>query len=204
MEFGRNEELIVGGIIFSYIFFAINYFNFNKKNVMVSVVNMKTGKVKILIYLLIIAITVPIIVFFVSPFLALEIYRGEDEKTVWVKIWGLPLKNEISGTDSYKDSGLEWSPNKSHLAFYDFVREKIYDKEWFLKVYNPRFFQVKTVFIGDYRTSAFKWLDDSTIRVYVSAGSGVRIYRDININEAGPFIAAEHESPAYWVPEKTF
>lgn len=165
---------------------------------------MKADKVKILIYLLAVIIIVPIIVFLISPFLVLDIYRGRDEKTIWAQIWGLPLKKEISGTDSYKASDLEWSPNKSHLAFYDFVREKIYDKEWFLKIYSPRTFQVKTVFIGDWRTSAFKWLDDNTVRVYVSAGSGVRIYRDVNIKAAGPFIAAEHESPAYWVPEKTF
>lgn len=165
---------------------------------------MKINKTKILICALIIIIIVPIVVFFVSPFSAIDVYRGRDEKTIWAQIWGLPLKKEISGTDSYKAPDIEWSPNKSHLAFYDFIREKIYNKEWFLKVYSPRTFQVKTVFIGDYRTSMFKWLDDSTIRVYVSAGSGVRIYRDIDIKEADPFIAAEHESPAYWVPEKTF
>lgn len=165
---------------------------------------MKINKTKILIYALVIIITVPIIVFFVSPFSAIEIYRGEDEETVWVKIWGLPLKKEISGTNSYKAPQLEWSPGKSHLAFYDFVREEIYNKEWFLKIYRPRTFQVKTVFIGDWRTSVFKWLDDNTIRVYLSAGSGVKIYRDIDIDQAGPFVAVKHESPTYWSPEKTF
>lgn len=165
---------------------------------------MEINKTKILIYALIILISVPVIVFFISPFSALEVYRGKDEKTVWVKIFGLPLKKEISGTDSYKAPDLQWSPNKSHLAFFDFIREKIYDKEWFLKIYSPRTFQVKTVFIGDSRTSRYKWIDNSTIRVYVSAGTGVRIFRDIDIGADEIFIADNYQSPAYWTPEKTF
>ena len=165
---------------------------------------MKVNKIKILICASIILISVPAVVFFISPFSALEVYRGKDEETVWVKLFGLPLKKEISGTDSYKAPDLQWSPDKLHLAFFDFVREKIYDKEWFLKVYSPRLFQVKTVFIGDYRTSRYKWIDNDTIRVYVSAGSGVRIYRDIDIGADKAFAAADYESPAYWTPEKTF
>lgn len=165
---------------------------------------MRISKVKILSCALIVVTTVPIIVFLVSPFSVLDIYRGDDEKTIWAQIWGLPLKKEISGTDSYKAPDLQWSPDRLHLAFFDFVREEIYNKEWFLKVYSPRFFQVKTIFIGDWRTSRYKWLDNDTIRVYVSAGSGVRIFRGIDINITGPFIANDNMSPTYWIAEKTF
>lgn len=165
---------------------------------------MKIYKLKILIYSSIIIISVPIVVFFISPFSALEVYRGKDEQTIWVKIWGLPLKKEISGTDSYKAPDLRWSSDRLHLAFFDFVREEIYNKEWFLKVYSPRLFQVKTVFIGDWRTSRYKWIDNNTIRVYVSAGSGVRIFRDIDVNLSSTFIADDNMSPVYWIPEKTF
>jgi len=63
---------------------------------------------------------------------------------------------------------------------------------------------IKNIFIGDYKTSGYRWIDNETIRVYVSAGRGVRIYRDIDINIREPFIAAEHPTPEYWMPEKTF
>ncbi|MFH1048732.1 MAG: hypothetical protein V1732_03650 [Patescibacteria group bacterium] len=90
------------------------------------------------------------------------------------------------------------------MAFYDFTREEIFNKEWSLKVINPRIFEVKTIFIGDYKTSEYRWIDNETIRVYVSAGSGVRIYRDIDIDIREPFIAAEHTMSEYWTPEKIF
>ncbi|MBU4030643.1 hypothetical protein KJ756_00515 [Patescibacteria group bacterium] len=138
------------------------------------------------------------------PLSVIDIYRGEDEESIWVKTKFFPLKKEISGTSSYKPPNLQWSPDKNHLAFYDFIREEIFNKEWFLKIINPRTLGIKTIFIGDYKTSEYLWIDNKTIRVYVSAGSGVRIYRDIDIDIQEPFIAAEHPTPEYWTPEKTF
>lgn len=163
---------------------------------------MKKGILKILIIALVSIFLIYISVFFFSPSLIIDVYRGEDEKSIWMKTKFFPFKKEISGTDSYKAPDIQWSPGENHLAFYDFTREEIYNKEWSLKVINPRTLGVKTIFIGDYKTSEYQWIDDKIIRVYVSAGSGVRIYRDIDIDIREPFIAAEYISPEYWTPEK--
>lgn len=144
------------------------------------------------------------LLFLFFPSSVVEIYRGEDEKTIWVKVKYLPIKKIISDTNKYKAPDVSWSPNKKLLAFGDLVRIETFNKEWALKIIHVRTFKIKTVFIGDYKTSEYKWIDNEIIRVYVSAGSGVRIYRDININTPKPFIAIDHMLPEYWTPEKTF
>lgn len=129
------------------------------------------------------------------------------DKDIFLTVNIFPWKNiQLTNDQRYK-SHLEWSPHKKYLAFYENIRGSenwSYDKEWLLKVINPKFFKIKTVFVGTYKTSGYSWLDDGTIRVYVDAGTGVRVYRDIDINIPAPFIASEHMSPEFWVPEKTF
>lgn len=163
---------------------------------------MKKRISKILVIAPVFIFLIYISAFFFSPALIIDVYRGEDEESVWIKTKIFPLKKEISGTSSYKAPDVQWSPNKNHLAFFDFMREEIYNKEWFLKIVNPRTLGIKTIFVGDYKTSEYRWIDNRTIRVYVSAGSGVRIYRDIDIDVQEPFIAADHPTPEYWTPEK--
>lgn len=131
-----------------------------------------------------------------------EFYRGEDEISIWVKIKPFNICKELSDTNTYKSSELEFSPDKKHLAFYDMVREKIYDKEWFINVVDTRTFKKKVVFIGTYKTSFIKWIDNNTVRVYVSVGTGAIIHRDIDINFSEPFIAIDHMSPEFWISEK--
>lgn len=152
--------------------------------------------------ILVLVIIIYTFAFLFLPSQVLEFYRGSNETTIWVKVKYLPIEKEISGTDSYKHFDLNWSPNKRHLVFSDFIDEETYNKEWAIKIINPRTFQVKTIFIGTNFTSRCKWISNDTVRVYVTAGSGVRIYRDININIKEPFIAADHLTPEYWVPEK--
>ena len=142
--------------------------------------------------------------FFVRPSLLVYIYRGDDEQTIWVETKYFSVKKIISDTDKYKFSDLQWSPNGQFLAFYDFVRLEWAEKEWALKIIDARFFRIKTIFIGDYKTGEYKWLDNDTVRVYESAGSGVRAYRDIDINIDHPIIKVDDWPSGNWTPEKTF
>lgn len=142
--------------------------------------------------------------FFIRPSLLVNVYRGTDETTIWIEMKHLPVKRLISDTDNYKFSDIQWSPNKRMFAFYDFVRLEWVNKEWALKIVDARTLKIKTIFIGDYKTGQYRWIDNDNIRVYEGAGSGVRIYRNIDINIPEPFIAADHMSPEYWTPEKTF
>jgi hypothetical protein len=160
--------------------------------------------VKILLIILS-ALTILSVVMFISSSASFtDIYRGADETTVWIKLKFLPLKKEISRTDSYKFEDLMWSPDGEHLAYYDNTREEICKKEWELKVFDPRLFKTKTVFIGDWKTGEYKWIDNNIIRVYENAGTGVRIYRDIDIDADIPFVASDYMSSEYWMPEITF
>jgi len=160
--------------------------------------------VKIIFSLLVFVIFIFLIIFFVRPALLIDIYRGEDQETIWAETKYFSFKKIISDTNFLKAPNTQWSPNGRYFSFYDFIRLEWATKEWALKIVDARFFTIKTIFIGDYKTSAYKWLDNENVRVYEDAGSGVRIYRDININIPEPFIASDHLSPEYWIPEKTF
>lgn len=150
-----------------------------------------------------------IFLFFPSFILDFYIYpenplEFSNSKEIFLEIKPFGFSFQITHTNHHK-SHLFWSPEKKHLAFYERVMEpsqKPFDREWALKIINPRTFKTKTIFIGDYKTGEYQWLNDQIVRVYRSAGTGVRIYRNININILEPFIAAEHLSPEFWTPTK--
>lgn len=77
-----------------------------------------------------------------------------------------------------------------------------YDNYTALMIMNKDGSDKKEIYRGDYHTSYWEWLDNQTVRVLRSAGTGVRIYRDININTSEPFIAKDHLSPEFWTPVK--
>jgi len=91
---------------------------------------MKKNIFKILICAPTLVFLVYFLIFFLSPSSNIDIYRGEDEESIWIKTKFFPLKKEISGTDTYKAPDIQWSPDKNYLAFYDFTREEIFSKEW--------------------------------------------------------------------------
>ncbi len=152
--------------------------------------------IKMLFILLSSVIAIILIVFIISFYLnpreSSYIYIGEDGLSVWIESNPFSFRKEISGTKSYKSSDIKWSPNNNYVAFYDNVRETPdMNREWFLKIFNPRTFRVRTVFIGPWVTGNFKWLDENTIRAYAGACSGCRGYCDINIHKGKPFIFSE-------------
>lgn len=77
-----------------------------------------------------------------------------------------------------------------------------YDNYTALMIMNKDGSDKKEIYRGDYHTSYWEWLDNQTTRVYRSAGTGVRIYRDININISEPFVAVEYLFPEFWTPVK--
>jgi len=69
---------------------------------------------------------------------------------------------------------------------------------------DARFFSTKIIFIGDYHTGAYDWMDDNTIRVCASSGSGVRSCRNINIHVKQPIVAVDDYGSGNWDMIKTF
>ena len=159
---------------------------------------------KILLFFLIIFVLTTVCIFFVNPHSLVYLYVGEDNKTIVAETKYIPIKKIVARANFEISPDAEWSPNDGYFSYFDFVRLEFAKKEWALKIINTRTLVVKTIFIGDFRVSEYDWLNDGTIRVYVSAGSGVRVYRDININVSQPIIMIDDWESGAWVPEKTF
>ncbi len=169
------------------------------RNILRSKYRLAASLLALLLFLIVITCGLFVVYY---PEKVFEFYRGEDEISIWVKIKPFNVCKKISDTNTYKSPELELSPDKKHLAFYDMVREKIYDKEWFINVVDIRTLKKKVVFVGTHKTSFIKWIDNNTIRVYLSVGTGAIIHRDVDINSSEPFIAIDHMSPEYWTSEK--
>ena len=147
--------------------------------------------IKIFIALLIFVIVTASVAFYFDPSLFVSFYVSDDNNSIRVITSPITFSWKILDTSS-ENNDLDWSPDRKHWAYTDFVREVMYDKEYFIKVIDARTLKARTVFIGTDHTSHYRWLDNNTIRVYVGAGSGVRIYRDIDIHLKEPFVAIEH------------
>lgn len=156
--------------------------------------------IKIFIAFLVASLAVMIILFYFYPSLFTDFYISNGGESIWVKTRPVYFSWKVIDTSSeYKD--LSWSPDEKHLVYTDFVREILYDKEYFIKVIDPRILKVRTVFIGTDHMSHYRWLNNNTIRVYASVGTGMRIYRDIDIHLKEPFVAIENQGTIYWTPQ---
>lgn len=154
--------------------------------------------IKILLLIIVSIIIIIAVRFYFHPSGSLDFYISEDERSLFVQGINFYWVKEISGTTSDKGFGLEWAPDKIHLAFTDAVRESP-EREYFIKIINLRTLNIKTVFIGNDHTNNFKWLDNNTIRVFVGAGSGVRVYKDINIHRSDPLVFVEDVESEDWI-----
>ena len=160
--------------------------------------------VKIISFFTVVAVLEVIGIFLYCPSLIIDAYRGDDETSIWVTARHFDFQRKISDTDNYKFDDLQWSPNGRFLSYYDYVALRVFDKEWALKVVDVRFFLTKTIFIGDYHTSFYDWLDDNTIKVCAGAGSGVKQCRVIDINIKQPIVAVDNYDSGNWNAERIF
>ncbi|PJE57693.1 MAG: hypothetical protein COU82_00540 [Candidatus Portnoybacteria bacterium CG10_big_fil_rev_8_21_14_0_10_38_18] len=151
------------------------------------------------------------LVFLIQPSLILDFYiypsdlEAPGPREVFFEIKPFSIDIQFTHTGNFKFNDLSWSPNKKYVAFFERILEPAenpYDREWALKIINPRTFKMKTIFIGDNKIGKYQWLDDYTIRAYINPCAQARAYRDISINISEPFVVAEHKSPEFWVPVK--
>lgn len=149
------------------------------------------------------------LVFLIKPSLILDFYiyprdlEAFSPREVFLEIKPFSIDIKFTHNRNFKSDDLNWSPNKKYVAFYERIMEPAenpYDKEWALKIIDPRTFRIKTIFIGGIKTGEYQWLDDYTIRAYINPSAEVRAYRDISINIYEPFVVAEHKSPEFWTP----
>jgi len=145
--------------------------------------------ITIFVIVLISVIVAIAIIFYFRPSWFLNFYTLHDSCVV-AKGTFFSFSREVICTESLKPFDPEWSPNKKYLAFFDDVGES-YDKQWFLKIINPRTMKIKTIFIGPWVTSNYEWFDNNTIRVYIGGASGARFYRNLDIRREKPYVYAD-------------
>ncbi len=159
---------------------------------------------KIIIFFIIVAIFEIVGIYLYRPSLLIDAYRGDDESSIWITTRYFDFQKKVSDSDKYKFDDIQWSPNGRYFSYFDFVRLEWVDKEWALKIVDTRFFTTKILFIGDYHTGSYDWLDDNTVKVCASAGSGVRQCRSIDINVEQPVVAVDDYASGAWHMVKTF
>ena len=103
--------------------------------------------------------------------------QAEDEVSVDIIPYLYSLR--LTDTERYK-TDLTWSPDQRYLAFYERVLFEVFEREWALKIINPRTFWVKIIFIGNYHTSRYEWVGDHIVRIFVNAGTGADVYADFD------------------------
>lgn len=147
----------------------------------------------------------PVFYFIDDKFYGGEIFVNFDD--------GKYVTTKALTKDGKPKTHLKISPNNQKLGYFldlnlyiDRTKNKEvnidYDNHAALVVINKDGSDKKELYRGDYHTSHWEWLDDQTVRVYHSAGTGVETYRDIKINIPEPFIASTHMSPKYWTTIK--
>lgn len=145
--------------------------------------------INILIVFLVSIITIVTIIFCFYPAIFVDFYVGSDRHSIWAIISPGSFSWKILNTSSEPDD-LRWSPDEKYLAFFDDVYEP-HDREYLLKVINPRTMRAKTIFIGPWITSNYEWIDNNTIRVFIGGASGARFYRNLDIHRKEPYVHAD-------------
>lgn len=116
-------------------------------------------------------------------------------------------KNTNNKSSDGERINFTFSPNKNLIAFVQNVFEKYgsdWKRYWALKIFNPKTGDEKTLVVDDERMSSFEWLNDTNLRVFHSAGTGVRVYLDISVNEASPLFTKDYEGPKIWTPDMKY
>ena len=137
-------------------------------------------------------------VFFWQPSWFIDFFVNPVKNEVYVEIKPFGIEQQFTSTGKFKADDVTWSPRKNYVAFFEDIQES-YDKEWALKIINPRTFLTRTIFIGNYHLSHYEWHDDHTVRVYINEGSGVRMYRDMSIFVTEPFVDIDHDPLKFWI-----
>lgn len=100
-----------------------------------------------------------------------------------------------------------FSPDKKLISFIQNVFEEYgsnWSKYWALKVFNLQTGQEKTLVVDDTKMSAYDWLDNKNLRVFHSAGTGVRVYLDTPVNKDQPLFTREFFGSDIWTLDEEY
>lgn len=163
---------------------------------------------KTFLFIAIAIVFLPIITFLINPRHVIDFSDNPIDQKLYVDISFGPVETyfplfKIGSLTNYERSYYfyRWSPDGNHFAYIADVpeSERTEERQLATIILNPRTFQRKVILISDY-AGHYAWLDNDTIRYFRSAGTGVGIYRDIDINTEEPFMVEKYKSPDGWHP----
>lgn len=162
---------------------------------------------KIFLFIVIGILLLPVITFLINPRHIINFSDNPVDQKLYIDIAFGPIETYFplfkigSITDHpYSYKFYRWSPDGNHFAYIADVpeSERTEERDYMIVILNPRTFQGKVVLISD--EGRYGWVDNDTIRYFRGVGTGVGVYRDVDINTRQPLIVAEHKSPDGWYP----
>lgn len=125
----------------------------------------------------------------------------------------LTVPNLLSAYDNQREDIMrgkkdyfEFSPDKKYIAFLADTSDETRSSYNALNVYDPSTRKEKTLLIDNYRLSGFVWINNNTVRAYRNAGTGVRVYHDIDVRSSETLIADNQpdEGINFWTPDAEY
>ena len=153
---------------------------------------------KIFLFIIIAIVLLPIVTFLVNPRQVIDFSDNPVDQKLYVDIEFGPIetyfplfKIGVITKHPYSYNFLQWSPDGNHFAYIADLSdsERTDEGDYTIVILNPRTFQKKTVLVGD--KGHYAWVDDDTIRYFRGMGTGVGIYKDININTREPLFVVD-------------
>ena len=116
---------------------------------------------------------------------------------------------KVTSNQDFKEekSNFTFSPDKKLIVFVERVFEEYgddWDRYWALKIYNLETDKEKTLIVDDSKMSSYEWLDNNNLRVFHSAGTGVRVYVDVSVHRTFPLFTKDYEGSEIWTPDMEY
>lgn len=164
-----------------------------------------------------------LIVFFVSStYLLLSVFSAEREPSGEE----LPLVSVLEGAGGVVEGSgnhhpkvrssedpngerslFDFSPDHRYISFVQNVFDEYggdWARYWAVVVFNPSNAEETTLFVDDTHLSSYQWLDNKTVRVFHSAGTGVRTYLDVFLDQDKPIFSKDFIGSGPWSPDEEY
>lgn len=121
-----------------------------------------------------------------------------------------PLPRQSNDDIARREDNFTFSPDSKYIAFVQDVFDEYggdWDKYWAIKLLEIKTNKEKTIFVDDGKLSNYLWLNNNTMRVVQSGGTGVHMYRDITINQTKPLFYKDYkylDSTDFWQMDEIY
>ncbi|MBI4653105.1 hypothetical protein HY750_02525 [Candidatus Kuenenbacteria bacterium] len=165
-------------------------------------------------------IIISLIIFFIFLFIILNFIKDQNVDRRLLrqqeqKIADVAIADQRPAVTSNEDftgekTHFTFSPNKQYIAFVQNVFEEYgsdWDKYWALKLFNPENITEKILLVDDVKMSSYEWLNNKTIRIYHNSGTGIRSFKDVDIDVIEPIFYKNYkyiDNNSFWQIDKDY